>query len=40
LSILVIVNFTITAICALYHFGLETRTFPRTRLSKFRSHNC
>jgi len=38
LGILVIANFSITATCALYHFGLETRTFPRTWLSKFRSH--
>jgi len=40
LSILAIVNVSITATCALYHFGLETRTFPRTWLLKFRSHNC
>jgi len=39
LSILVIANFSITATCALYHFGLET-AFPWTWLSKFRSRSC
>jgi len=27
LSILVIVNFSVTATCALYHFGLDTEHF-------------
>jgi len=27
LSVLVIVNFSVTATCALYHFGLETEHF-------------
>jgi len=39
LSVLVVVNFSVTAACALYHFGLEPEHFHGHGLSEFRPHN-